>query len=189
MKKLEFLKSLNSPFKRMKLKFYLGKVQYGVPYFYPRKWVKFSKDDAIEKAYEQYNELNDKTKPQNQNIWFDFYKSALKRKKCVPKKFGFDFVGLGYKTKFSDIDYRFEHGPIFSFVFFNYQFCIIPIVPEMNHYWEPWLYYHYHTDKSLSQKERIELCKKEFPQTYTVSYGTNRESVNYYNKILKKKYI
>jgi len=36
---------LNSPFKAFKLKFYMGKVAVGVPYFLPRKWVKFTEKD------------------------------------------------------------------------------------------------------------------------------------------------
>ena len=36
----EFISYFNSPFKRPKLKFYLGKVAIGTPYFYPRKTVK-----------------------------------------------------------------------------------------------------------------------------------------------------
>jgi hypothetical protein len=40
MKALMFLKAINSPFKPFKLKWYIGKVAIGTPYFYPRKWVK-----------------------------------------------------------------------------------------------------------------------------------------------------
>jgi hypothetical protein len=79
---------------------------------------------------------------------------------------------------------------MFSFVFFKLQYCIFLKVPEMSHYWESWLYYENHTDKNLSKKERIEKCKKEFSLTYTVSkgYGQIKETVNYYDKVLKKKY-
>lgn len=38
--------------------------------------------------------------------------------KPVPKRIGFDFVGLGWKTKWSEDDFRFEWAPVWSFVFF-----------------------------------------------------------------------
>ncbi len=39
MKKFNYLKILNSPFKPFKLKWYIGKTAVGVPYFFPRKIV------------------------------------------------------------------------------------------------------------------------------------------------------
>ena len=90
MKNFTYLKSFFSPFKTPKIKFYIGKIKHGTPYFYPRKWI------------------NDKERP-------GFLKA-------VPKKIGFDFVDLGWKTKWTETDYRFEWGPLWSFVFFNYKF-------------------------------------------------------------------
>jgi hypothetical protein len=40
MRNFEFLKILNSPFKIPRVKFYIGKVAIGTPYFHPRNWVK-----------------------------------------------------------------------------------------------------------------------------------------------------
>ena len=37
---LSFLGVLNSPFRRLKLKWYFGDIEHGTPYFLPRKWVK-----------------------------------------------------------------------------------------------------------------------------------------------------
>lgn len=111
-------------------------------------------------------------------------------KKPVPKKFGFDFVGLGWKTKWDDTDYRFEWGPIWSFVFLKWQIAITFKVPELSHYWEAWLFYKRNTDKTKSKKERIEQCKKGFPLLYTTSFGDGRrETVDYYNVVLKDSYI
>jgi len=39
MKRFEYIKAFNSPFKRPKLKWYFGKIAIGTPYFYPRRWV------------------------------------------------------------------------------------------------------------------------------------------------------
>ncbi len=37
--KFSFLKVFNSPFIRPKIKFYIGKLRYGTPYFFPRRWM------------------------------------------------------------------------------------------------------------------------------------------------------
>lgn len=154
MRKFEYIKAFNSPFKRPKLKWYFGKVAVGTPYFYPRKWV------------------NDPNKPGH--------------KMAVPKKFGFDIVGLGWKTKWSDTDYRFEWSPLISFVFFKWQIAVLVIAKERGHYWEAWLYYNNNT--TGTQRERIERCKEEFPLTFTNYNGKEKKTINYYDLILKDKY-
>ena len=156
-RKFMFLKALNSPFKPFKLKWYIGKVAIGTPYFFPRKWIK------------------NKDKP-------GYLKS-------VPKKIGFDFVDLGWKTKWTDTDYRFEWSPLISFVFFKWQIAVVFQAPEQDHYWESWLYYEYNTDKSKAQKERIEQCQREFKQNW-ISWKEDKEiKINYYEFILKEKYL
>ena len=109
--------------------------------------------------------------------------------KAIPKKVGFDFVDLGWKTKWTDTDYRFEWAPRISFVFFGYQLAVTVIAPEQDHYWEAWLYYERNTDHTKSKKERIAQCIEGFPLIYTV-HQTNKpkETVNYYDFILKQKY-
>ena len=155
MSRFEYLKALNSPFKRPKLKWYFGKIAIGTPYFYPRKTVK------------------DPDKPG----WLKF----------VPKKIGFDFVELGWKTKWSSTDYRFEWDPLISFVFFKWQIAVIVIAPEQHHYWEAWLFYH--RDTKGTPKERIEQCKKEFTLTYISNKKDGTKTViDYYDLILKDKY-
>lgn len=157
MNKLSFIKALFSPFKPFGVKFYCGKTELGVPYFFPRRWVK------------------DKNKPGNLV--------------AIPKKIGFDFVGLGWKTKWEVTDYRFEWSPRLSFVFFGYQLAATVTTPHSDSYWEAWLYYERNTDKSKSKEERIEQCYLEFPQIYTSHHSDGRkETVDYYSLILKKKY-
>lgn len=153
MKTFEFLKVFNSPFKRPKLKWYVGKIAIGTPYFYPRRAIK---------------------DPENPG-WIKF----------IPKKIGFDFIGLGWKTKWDE--YRFEWNPVWSFVFFKWQIAVSFVPDDCHCYWKSWLYYHYNTEGT--KRERIEVCKKDFPQTYTVSNGETKTTVNYYNKILKEAYI
>lgn len=110
--------------------------------------------------------------------------------KFEPLKVGFSSCGLGWKTKWSATDYRFEWSPVFSFVFFGYQIALMVYSKYNDDYWESWLYYEKNTDKTKSKKERINQCKKDFPRTFTV-YHTNGdvETVDYYKLILKSKYI
>lgn len=157
MKKLDFLKVLFSPFKPFKVKFYVGETMVGVPYFFPRKWVK--------------------NKEKSGSL------------KVIPRKVGFDFCGLGWKTKWTETDYRFEWNPVLSFVFFGYQIAITIYSEYDSHYWEPWLYYHRDTDKTKSKLERIKQCVEEFPQIYKVWDGKTEEIVNYYHLVLKDKYL
>ena len=116
--------------------------------------------------------------------------------KFVPKKIGFDFVRLGYKTKWSDTDYRFEWTPLLSFVFFGYQIAITVSAPEQDHYWEAWLYYEKQTDPCLPKWQRIRQCREKFPITWTKYYKSktdwkteSKETIDYYTKILKPKYL
>lgn len=156
-KKLTWLKTYFSPFKPIKPIFYIGKLRYGTPIFFPRKWIK------------------DKEKP-----------GYLK---AIPKKIGFDIVGLGWKTKWDEHDYRFEWNPIWSFVFFKWQIAIIFNEPVF-HYWECWLAYELSTDKTKSPKERIEQAKEVFPCIWSSFYPDgSKEKICYWDKILKKKYL
>ena len=112
--------------------------------------------------------------------------------KFVPRRFGFDFVGLGFKTKWTNTDYRFEWSPTWSFVFWKWQIALKFLGPDSmstSHYWEAWLYYKNHTSKNKPIKTRVRQLKKQFPQTSTIyRKGKEEETINYYDIILKKKY-
>ncbi len=111
--------------------------------------------------------------------------------KAVPKKIGFDFVGLGYKTKWSDTDYRFEYGPVWSFVFFKWQIALLFEVPHPEHYWECWLTYEDHTDNDLlDTSTRIKIAREINPEIWTTSRGEGKkETICYWDKVLKDKWI
>ena len=195
MKDFSYLKTYMSPFKRLKLKFYLGKTAIGTPYFYPRKWVKATPELARKEALreikrvEDFNERNKNNGHSMPIREFDkIYAEKMRYSFPVDKKIGFDFVELGWKTKWSATDIRFEWAPIWSFVFFGYQIAIIWNAPEQDHYWECWLYYELHTDKNKSKAERIEQCKTEFPCNWT-SHKDGEETICYYDLILRKKYL
>ena len=187
---LRFLKALWSPFKPFGLKVYAGKIAIGTPYFFPRKWINVTYKEAIEAATEE-KKKGYIEKPFNE--WLEICK---KRKKAVPRKFGFDFVRLGWKTKWSEDDYRFEWAPLLSFVCFGYQIAIIVNAPEKDHYWESWLYYEYSTDKRLPKWIRVRQCRDKFPKTYKIYHKSttdwkteSEETVDYYTKILKPNYL
>jgi hypothetical protein len=164
LEQLRYWKILFSPFKPFHIRFYVGKTAIGVPYFYPRRWVK------------------SKTKPGHMEA------------KSI--KVGFDSCGLGYKTKWTDTDFRYEWGPVFTFVFFGYQIAWMIGHTDVSHYWEAWLYYEYATDKTKSKRERVAQCRREFPMTWKIYHKSKEtwetesiETIDYYNRILKRKYL
>lgn len=153
-KKLKFLQDIyNSPFKRLKLKWYFGKIACGTPYFLPRRWV---------------------------------------NSKAIPIKFfGINYNGLGWKIKWSNTDYRFEFNPGLSIVLFGLQLMVwlLPNVGkdslEISSYWEAFLVYNNHTNKNLSVENRLKECRK----LYSCTWSNNNSKTDYYNYILKKKYL
>ena len=191
---LKWLKVLNSPFKPFRVRFYAGKTQVGIPYFLPRKWVKATPELAKKAALEtikfekQWNERNPNYARKIKS-YEDIYQEKLTYRFPIPLKVGFSYCGLGWKTKWTDTDFRYEWGPVLSFVFFGYQIALMVGHKHSSHYWEAWLYYEYATDKTKSKRERIEQCKKEFNQTWKVSSMGKEEVVDYYQHILKTKYI
>lgn len=181
--RFSWLGILNSPFKRFKIGFYVGKIAIGVPYFFPRKWVKYNNED-IQKAIEEHKANKNKVLVSDAQLYNMYYNYS----KAVPLTIGFSYCSLGYKTKWSDTDYRFEWNPVLSFVFFGYQIAITIYSPYHDHYWTSWLFYKNDTDKTKSKMERVEQCRKEFPQIWTSSKDGVDEKIDYYDRILKQKY-
>ena len=184
---LRWLKILNSPFKPFKVSFYVGKTQIGIPYFYPRKWVKFNQADCLRLVTESTQKKGHIHYGKDPNTLIDEYKNYSKP---VPLKVGFSYCSLGWKTKYDS--YRYEWGPVLSFVFFGYQIALMVGFRDrkaVDHYWEAWLYYEYSTDKTKSKRERIEQCKKEAPETWRSSKDGKEEVIDYYERILKPKYL
>ena len=128
-------------------------------------------------------------KPRKIKSFDELYEEKKNYSFASPLKVGFSYCSLGWKTKWSDTDFRYEHGPVLSFVFFGYQIALMVGQKNVSHYWEAWLYYEYVTDKTKSKRERIEQCKKEFPLTYKVYSQGKEEVVYYYPQILKSKYL
>lgn len=197
MSKFEFLKIYNSPFLCPKIKFYFGSIAIGTPYFLPRNWVKATPERAMQAAYDElamrhkFNNANPNSNFQHKIVPVEeLYVEKLRYRYSVPKKIGFDFVGLGWKTKWHETDYRYEWNPRWSFVLWKWQVALIFKAPDDiydYYYWESWLYYHYSTDKSKSQRERIEQVKEKF-----LNYDQSdiRDKIaNNLTKILKPKHL
>lgn len=187
LERYRWIKAMFSPFRPLTIKWYVGKTAVGVPYFFPRKWVKYGDEDikaaiAKHKANKNYVQHLD-------SKLYEMYKGYTK---AVPIKVGFDSCSLGWKTKWSSTDFRYEWGPVFTFVFFGYQIAAM-IGPEdrntVSHYWEAWLYYEYETDKTKSKRERIEQCREECNQTWYRSEKGVDTKIDYYELILKPKYL
>ena len=188
---LSFLGVLNSPFKKLTLKWYFGEIKHGTPYFLPRKWVKCNLDDGL-KAWNKLGKhsQNAYLRSQTQQEWIKKYAKSH-TKPIQIKYFGWKFTTLGWKTKFDD--YRFEWSPSISIVMFGKQ-LFISILPKvdidkyivaLDCYWEAWLTYKNKTDKTKTVEERIE----ELQKIYSCSWGSSNEGyINYYPIILKEKY-
>lgn len=180
-----FLHAYNSPFKPPQLKWYFGKTSKGVPYFLPRKWRKFTHEDCVKSAEEHLKKHPKASELVSYNNLVESYRNYTK---AVPLKIGFSSCDLGWKTKWTNTDFRYEYSPTWSFVYFGYQIAVTFVAVEAHHYWESFLAYHFVTDRSKSPKERVEQCKKDFPNTWTRHTDDGEEKINYYDLILKKKY-
>ena len=199
MKRFNYIKAFNSPFKRPKLKWYFGKVAIGTPYFFPRRWVKPTQQMLIDNAKEEieerkrWNEANEKygNTPKTIPSIEELCEQKKNYKFPIPKKIGFDFVSLGFKTKWTSTDYRFEWGPLISFVFFKWQIAVMLDVPHPEHYWVCWLTYENDTDKDLlSTEARIKLAKEINPEVWTSSKGDGKkETICYWDRVLKDKWL
>jgi hypothetical protein len=108
---------------------------------------------------------------------------------AFPKKIGFDFVPLGWKTKWSDTDYRFEYSPRISFVFFRWQVCVLFEAPCPEEYWTAWLFYKNNTDSTKKTIFRIREMRKKFPLIFRVISKEEEKIVDYSKFILKRKYL
>ena len=189
--KYEWLRVINSPFVKLKWKFkWYKKPTLGTPYFLPRRMVKFTKQDSINKYLEEVKRFNDRGYPIPKTLNENSY---LNYSKFVPiKYFGIKYWSLGWKTKWSNTDVRFEWGPGLSIVLFGTQIVIYPIPNctsnALDHYWEAWIIYRYHTNKKYSVENRIKECMKLYPARW-VKYEEGKQiPVNYWNYILKSKY-
>jgi len=193
LERFRWLKALFSPFTPFKVKWYVGKTQVGIPYFYPRKWVKATPRLATIAALEyiekekRYNELNPDS-AREIKPFEEIFQEKMKYDFAVPLTVGFSMCGLGWKTKWDEYDFRHEWNPIISFVFFGYQIAVTFYHPHHSHYWESWLCYEYRSDKKKSKRKRVNFCRRKSPQTWSSGSGEDKVITDYWDLILKPKY-
>jgi len=184
----------NSPFKLPIPKLYIGKAAIGTPYFLPRAWKKATPQQAINAAIEEMNRVGDynrreKKYKQTVHSFSYLYDKYIDYSFPQPKQLGFDFVPLGWKTKWTSTDYRFEWSPVWSFVFFKWQIAITFVAPEMHHYWECWLFYTYQTSKNKTVAQRVKQARKKFPCKWRIYKKDGQEDlIDYWDVVLKKKW-
>lgn len=190
LRNFEWMRVYFSPFKFFFPKLYVGETAIGCPYFLPRKLVKATPKRAIKATVDYiietraFNKRNPEYK-RPEKAFRDIYADKMRCLYSVPKKIGFDFVPLRWKTKWTSKDFRQESNPVWSFVCFGYQIALI-FRPEHDiHYFECWLFYNYATDKSKSTKERIQQARKEFPCVWTQHSNGEKITKDYWNVIIK----
>ena len=191
-KDFDWIRVYFSPFKAPKLKWYFGKTALGLPYFLPRKFVKATPKKATEEALQEMKRVKEHNLvegnyKQSVRTFSELYESYLHYSFAQPLKFGFSYNSLGWKTKFDE--YRFEWSPRISFVCFGYQICLTFVAEHSDQFWESWLYFDRDTDKKDSWKDRIKQCRKQAPCTWSSYDGDEKITTDYYQLILKKKWI
>lgn len=102
-----------------------------------------------------------------------------------PRKFGFDFVPLGYKCKWESL--RAEWNPVWSFVIWNFQIAIVWHLPTQH--WESYLTYKYKTDTKLPKLKRLEESRYFNPNIW-FTYTTKGKKIrkDYFINSLKKRW-
>jgi hypothetical protein len=192
LQRFEWMRVYSSPFKPPKLKIYIGKTAIGTPYFLPRVWKKATPQKAINAAIKEMKDVERHNSIEGSyrrkvHSFGDLYEKYLRHSFSEPKKIGFNFVDLGWKTKWRRTDYRFEWNPVWSFVFFGYQIAITFVPIEPHHYWECWLYYSRETKGTT--KERLKQARKEFPCVWSSTRDGVKTTTCYWDVILKNKYL
>ena len=115
-----------------------------------------------------------------------FPRKWVKNNPVYYKWLGFDSNQLGWKTKWSNIDYRYEWSPSFSFVILGKQLFFILNPKDLDSgyaYWETLLHY-------INCKENAFFdTVKNVSNTYIKYIKECKKSINYYPIILKKKWL
>ena len=85
LERFRWIKALWSPFKPFNIKWYVGKTQVGTPYFFPRKFVKYTEED-IQKAMLKHRANKNYVQHLDSKL-YEMYKGYTK---AIPIKVGFE---------------------------------------------------------------------------------------------------
>ena len=168
MKLSELLRSIKGVFISPKKSYYLGKLRYGCPYFYPRNFVssiifirklKFKTNEQIEQYEKNYAHLIKYTS--DSNYRFSNLPMVRKSYNKIFKIFNiYWYIEIGYPIKiyWNELGWkdkwnspRYEWSPAFYIFFFKWQFCIWWESPikYSDKYYEQILWYLYYVDKDI----------------------------------------
>lgn len=167
MNKKELLKEIKGVFKPPKNEYYLGKLKFGTPYFYPINFERYilsfrvlkerSKEEL--KKYEEkfpYLKNSDQSKfsnlpmvRRNKNFIFKLFKKHIYVSMGFPVYV--ERTDLGWKYKYESV--RFEWLPSFQIFFFNWQFCswLIALDNNSDLYYEMILHYLKNSNKDIKK--------------------------------------
>ncbi len=162
---MKILKEIKkSPFKQPNKDIYLGKIRYGVPYFYP---------SGFNPNIITIKKLELTPKEDLDNMRNDFIRRAKRFKNQPKSKGGFEktfklfgnyywinigspikikSTELGWKDKFNSP--RFEFEPTFNIFFFFWQYRISYGVDNADKYWEMYLWWKYYSDEDIVKAEK-----------------------------------
>ena len=151
-------------FVKPKKKFYIGKLKYGAPYFYPRNFIStiLSIRRLKLRTKEEYEEKI-KTWPYSSIEDKKFYNYPVVRRsynKIIKIFNNYFFIQIGYPFAITKYDLgwkskwdtpRFEFAPSFQIYFLFWQFCIFWNAPDGNNslYYEMYLWYKNFHDKNI----------------------------------------
>ena len=170
MKIKELKREIKGVFKPPVKKYYLGKVYFGTPYFYPwnfEKWIlsfrklKEKSSESRESYAARFPHLKNEISNKFSNLPMvrrnKYYIFKLFGKLYLYLSIGFPIimkkVQLGWKWKYDDV--RYEWNPSFNIYFFNWQFCIFYKSPDGDddRYYEMILHYLKKSNKDIKLAE------------------------------------
>ena len=182
MKIRELKKEIWGVFKPPVKRYYLGKLAFGTPYFYPWNFEKYILHVRIlkrksDEEYKNYCERFPHLKNQHAQAIYSNLPMVRRTKDWIFRLFGKDILlqigwpimmkwnSLGWKDKYGSP--RFEWSPAFYIFFFKWQFCIWWASPDGNNdkYYEQILWWMNYCDKDLHKAEKswgwIDMKTKE----------------------------
>jgi hypothetical protein len=144
---MKILKEIrNSPFIKYAKRFYLGRLRYGAPYFYPRNYCStIFTGGKIENKPQFIRIKHLSFKIFNKSYWVGIGTPIIVR-----------YISLGWKDKYGTP--RCEWQPFLTIYFFNFQFVCFFISPNKEElfddvYWEMFLWWKCYSNRDIKKAE------------------------------------
>jgi hypothetical protein len=160
----EYDKEVFKVFKKPKLRWYLGKIAYGTPYFNP---INFNGSiltirRLTRRPKEEIGRLNAERPMLAGNFDYSNMPTVRRSKNTVIQLFGnYYYVEIGWPIKMGTTEfgwkikfdtYRFEWPPAFYIFFFKWQLYVSPQSPTKNEsYWEQILWFAHKCDCDINK--------------------------------------